>query len=193
MTDQLIAWDKALFRFLNELHHPQLDQVMYQISQTYFWIPFYALLLYLLARKFKTSAWAPIICIALAIGISDRITSGVMKPYFERHRPSHDATVQEFVHTVNGYRGGQFGFASSHAANTFAVATFFWLLFRDSSKWALWLFPWAMLVSYSRIYLGVHFPADIIVGGLVGIVSAAGSFYLSNVLDKKLVARRNLS
>lgn len=185
MTDQLIAWDKALFRFLNELHHPLLDEVMFQISQTYFWIPFYGVLLYFIIRRFKTVAWIPIICIAIAIGLSDRVTSGMMKPFFERHRPSHDVTVQDHVHIVHGYRGGQFGFASSHAANTFAVATFFFILFRDKKRAVIWLFPWAILVSYSRIYLGVHFPGDIIAGALVGVLSAYGCMFLNDLLLRK--------
>ena len=95
-----------------------------------------------------------------------------MKPYFQRPRPTHDKEIRADVHTVHNYRGGRYGFASSHAANSFGLATFLWLLFHTRWRFAGLLFIWAGIVSYSRIYLGVHYPLDILVGGLVGALFA---------------------
>jgi undecaprenyl-diphosphatase len=93
------------------------------------------------------------------------------------------------VHIVNEEKGGQFGFASSHAANTFALATFFFLLFRQTKKWIPLLFVWSSIVTYSRIYLGVHFPGDILVGAIVGVLAALIGYNLykriSAFADKK--------
>jgi undecaprenyl-diphosphatase len=95
-----------------------------------------------------------------------------MKPFFGRLRPSWEPTLEGMVHIVDGYRGGSFGFASSHAANTFATATFLVLLFRGKKPGMVWLFIWCTLVSYTRIYLGVHYPLDILCGALVGAMLA---------------------
>jgi undecaprenyl-diphosphatase len=101
-----------------------------------------------------------------------------MKPYFERLRPSRDPEVAALLHLVNGYKGGVYGFASSHAANSFGVSMFLWLLYRNNRKWIWTLFIWAAFFTYTRIYLGVHYPGDILVGGLTGLGCAALSFNL---------------
>ncbi|EON75950.1 putative membrane-associated phospholipid phosphatase [Lunatimonas lonarensis] len=119
-----------------------------------------------------------IVGIALLILLADQFTSGFMKPFFERLRPCHDPRWQGILFNYSGC-GGQFGFASSHASNTFAIATYFWLVFRTHSS--QWLFLWAAIISYTRVYLGVHYPADIVVGGLVGIASG---FVVYHLIDK---------
>jgi undecaprenyl-diphosphatase len=115
-----------------------------------------------------------IIGIAVAILLTDRITSGFMKPFFERLRPSREPSLEGLVHLVKDsagkiYTGGKFGFASSHAANTFATAIFFWLVFRHRYRWMWVLFVWAFVMTYTRIYLGAHYPGDILVGLLIGL------------------------
>jgi len=102
--------------------------------------------------------------------MADQSTSGVMKPFFERLRPCHDARWEELMFSYGGC-GGMYGFASSHAANTFALATFLTLTFRNILKGFGWLYLWAMLVSYTRLYLGVHYPLDLLVGAMVGVLS----------------------
>jgi undecaprenyl-diphosphatase len=178
MMEYLIELDKELFLFLNGLHHPVLDPVMWFLSGSKNWIPFYALLLLLIVKEFKKETILIITIIGLIILLSDQTTSGLMKPFFERYRPSHEASLQGLVYTLNDYRGGRFGFASSHAANSFALAVFIFLLFRLKYKWMWLIFVWASLVSYSRIYLGVHYPGDIIVGGLIGALYAYACYHL---------------
>ena len=118
-----------------------------------------------------------------------------MKPYFARLRPSREPTLEGLIHLVEGYKGGQFGFASSHAANTFGLATFFYLAFGKTKRWVVWLFVWAAFMTYTRIYLGVHYPGDILVGSIVGVVSAFVGFKLSNWLavlhEKRRMAKEN--
>jgi undecaprenyl-diphosphatase len=113
-----------------------------------------------------------------------------MKPYFTRLRPSHEPSLEGLVHLVEGYKGGTYGFASSHAANTFGTAMFLYLLFRIKKSWIVWLFPWAAFVSYTRIYLGVHYPGDIVGGAGVGLLCAWFSFKLCMLLYKWIEKRK---
>jgi len=108
--------------------------------------------------------------IALLITISDQLASGVFKPLFERLRPSHNPYLLGKLHLVNNYRGGRFGFISSHAANVFSLAFYLTLVARYRLKWIpLVLIPWAIFVSVSRVYLGVHYPTDIIVPAILSV------------------------
>jgi undecaprenyl-diphosphatase len=169
MLESLQSLDRTAFFFFNGLHTSWLDPVMYFLSKTGASLPVYALLLYLIIKTFGKQSWIVLLGVALTILLSDQITSGLMKPFFERLRPTHDPALDGLVHTVNGYRGGKFGFASSHAANTFGLAVLLWLLLRNHYRHIGWLFLWAALVSFTRIYLGVHYPGDILVGALVGL------------------------
>lgn len=178
MIDALIEWDESLFLYLNSLRADWLDPVMRTLTGTFIWVPLYAFLIYLLIRTYRMQSIGYIVGIALLILLADQFTSGFMKPFFERLRPCHDPRWQGILFNYSGC-GGQFGFASSHASNTFAIATYFWLVFRTHSS--QWLFLWAAIISYTRVYLGVHYPADIVVGGLVGIASG---FVVYHLIDK---------
>lgn len=172
MLEFLKELDKDVLLFLNGFHTPWLDPVMFWISKTFFWLPLYLFLLFLVIKNFKKDSWIILIGIAVTIILSDQITSSFMKPFFERLRPSREPSLQGLVYLVDGYKGGKYGFASSHAANTFATALFFWLLFKSQYRWMWVLFAWATVMTYTRIYLGVHYPGDILVGMLVGLVAA---------------------
>ena len=101
--------------------------------------------------------------------LADQFASNLCKPYFMRFRPTHDPMIMYMVDTVDNYRGGLYGFISSHAANTFAVAIYITMLFKDF-RVSFSMFVWAMITSFSRIYLGVHYPGDVVCGALAGII-----------------------
>ncbi|MBX2900492.1 MAG: phosphatase PAP2 family protein [Cyclobacteriaceae bacterium] len=185
MLDKLIEWDKKLLIWLNSHHTDWLDPVMYLITKTWFWIPLYGFLIYLVFRFYKKEGWFILIGAALTVLLCDQITSSFMKPFFERLRPSHDPSLDGLLHHVNGYRGGTYGFSSGHAANTFGVALFVWLTLRSHIKWSWVIFIWATVMTYTRIYLGVHFPGDILVGSLIGLTCG----WLSYRVAQKLIAR----
>ncbi|HEY0740746.1 MAG TPA: phosphatase PAP2 family protein [Chryseosolibacter sp.] len=178
MIDFFLEFDRDLFLELNSYHAPWLDILMMFITKTYVWIPLYAVIAFFIFKLHGKQGFLVLICIALTILLADQITSTLMKPYFARLRPAHDPELAGLVHIVDDYRGGKFGFASSHAANTFGLAVFVFLLFRQRTRTVRWIFVWALLVSYSRIYLGVHYPGDIIAGGVVGAICAVGCFVL---------------
>ena len=184
MLDFLKNIDESLFIFLNGLHNDAFDFIMYWITYQQTWYPFYLLLIIWLVWKYKLNGIILIIFIVLAITISDQFTSSFMKPFFERLRPCHDPSISHLVHLVDGC-GGQYGFASSHASNSFALATMLFLFFRTRFKHASILFIWAGLVAYSRIYVGVHFPGDIIVGALIGYLTGLIRFVLYSKIPIK--------
>jgi undecaprenyl-diphosphatase len=198
LLHQLMDWDRRLLVWLNGFHADWLDPVMYYTSQTLFWLPLYVLLIWLMAKDFKKEWWIPFIGIGITILLADQITASLMKPFFARLRPSQEPSLAGIVHLVrdyNGeiYTGGLYGFASSHAANTFATATYFTLLFRSKHRRITWLFLWAAAMTYTRIYLGAHYPGDIIVGSLVGVASGMTGFKVYQWIRKKREASLHTS
>src|SRR5258708_2597210 len=152
----LIDLDKKLLLFLNGLNNPFLDPIMYYATITFFWLPLYLFLIFLIFKNYKKDTWSILLGAAITIILADQITTSLMKPFFARLRPSQEPSLQSLVHLVNGYKGGLYGFASSHAANTFGTALFVWLVLNPIYKRAGWIFIWAVFMTYTRIYLGVH-------------------------------------
>ncbi len=185
MIEKLIELDKKILIFLNGFHSPLLDPVMLLITKTFFWIPLYAFLIFLLFKNYRKEAWFILIGAAITILLCDQITSTFMKPFFARLRPSQDPSVQTLLHLVDGYRGGLYGFASGHAANTMGVAFFVWLSMRSVYRWIGLIFIWAIVMTYTRIYLGVHYPGDILVGGVIGLFCGWIGYKASSVLLNK--------
>lgn len=177
MLEKLDEIDKKMLLFINGFHNQFFDSLMYYISKTEFWIPLFLLLVYLIIKDFRKRSILIFIILTLAITLSDQIASSVMKPYFKRLRPCHDTSLNTEVHIVKGC-GGKYGFVSSHAANTFATATLLTLFFWKRSKKIAWLFLWAIVVSFSRVYLGRHYPGDVVVGGVLGITISILLFYI---------------
>lgn len=171
-VQQLVEWDKELLLAINGCHNLFWDGFMWVVTDTKTWIPVAAMLLYVIFKNNKlVPALLLLVMLALCITLADQFASGVCKPYFHRFRPTQDPVLQPLVHIVNGYRGGAYGFISSHAANTFTVATFLSLVMRKGWT-AVSLFVWACIPSYSRMYLGVHYPGDILCGALSGVLIA---------------------
>jgi undecaprenyl-diphosphatase len=168
MFEYLNTIDRSLFLFLNGLHTAWLDQVMYWISNALIWIPFYFILLWMVVKKYGRNTLWILFFVALMIATGDQLTN-VVKESVQRLRPSQDATLC-CVHTVNGYKGGIYGFYSAHASNTFALAVFLTIILRKHYRWlAAVLLAWAFIMSYTRIYLGVHYPGDMLTGMTAGI------------------------
>lgn len=170
MFDFLGEIDEALFLFFHFLFRgPIADTVMWWISNRWIWIPMYvALLIWLIRRLGWKRAAIAVGCIALALTCADQVCANVIRPLVERMRPTHpDNPLSQLVVTVNDYRGGGYGFPSCHAANTFMLATFVLSVTRRRMI-VIWMFVWALLNCLSRIYLGVHYPGDLLLGAVVG-------------------------
>lgn len=193
MMEALARLDKELFLCINSLHAPWLDAFMYAVSDKLIWLPLYLFLLYFVLKKFGNESWAPLLSIAIMIVISDQTNTAILKPLFERLRPSRDPSIANLVHIVNNEKGGLYGFASSHASNTFATAIFFFVLFRKSHPWIVVLFFWAAVISYSRIYLGLHYPGDVLGGIVVGSLSALAALKLNEWLSRFNTNRKKSS
>lgn len=187
MTQELLSLDHELMQWFNapHLHTLALDQFFYAVSKIFIWLPTFILLLYTIINTKKRESILIIIGIVLVFVITDRITSGLMKPVFARPRPSHDPAIMDMLAYAFNYKGGAYGFPSSHAGNSFAIATFLTLLFKNKAL-GVTIFSWAAICSYSRMYLGVHFPSDILVGATLGTLFGWFSFW---VYDKVLKTR----
>jgi undecaprenyl-diphosphatase len=189
MLESIKAIDTQLFLFLNGLHFPVLDKIMWLASDRFFWIPLYLWLLWLLYRSQKKYFWVVLISILILILASDQLCNlfkfGVM-----RLRPSNEPSLASKIHLLNGYSGGSYGFYSAHASNSFALSIFVIMLSGKKFRFIIpVLLGYALLVSYSRIYLGVHYPSDvftgIIFGILIGLITAKLYFRYSGFLEER--------
>lgn len=163
-------FDTQLFLFFNSKHNGFFDVVMYWFSHKLFWVPLYLFFFFLAFKQVGKRVWLVAFAAALLILLSDQISVHAFKNVFLRLRPCHNLLIQAKVHLLNGHCGGAYGFVSSHAANTFALAMFLSLFFRGRINYfGPLIFLWASLVAYSRIYSGVHYPTDVAVGAIVGM------------------------
>ncbi|MDR2682912.1 MAG: phosphatase PAP2 family protein [Dysgonamonadaceae bacterium] len=191
MLERELQWELDLFACLNGSNSAFWDSFFYLYSYQWTWIPFYLCLLFVFIyrktgaeiKKDRKEILGTIVSVILVIALCDQISSGICKPLFHRFRPTHHPDFQDWVNTVLDYRGGLYGFASGHAANTFGLATFTALLFRNRlATFTLLLF--ALITGYSRIYLGVHFISDVVAGALIGIVMGYAVFLLYHKIIK---------
>lgn len=190
MIEQLKAWDNSLFLALNGSDSVYWDAVMWIVTKTVTWLPLLFVLLYVVMKNSDVRRLLLIIlAMALTVALADSLSSAVIKPLVMRWRPTNDATFLHTIDTVFGYTGGRFGFVSSHAANTFSLFVFLSLLLR-SRLMSVYLFVWACLSSYSRIYLGVHFPGDILCGAILGMLVGGLVYYLYNYMSNRICGER---
>lgn len=169
--------------FLNGLHSPFLDVLMWWMTKIWLWLPILAIVLWLMWKHYRKKLYLILAFFALSITMSDQI-SVFIKDKVQRSRPSHNVEISDNLHFhqyKNGefYKGGNYGFVSSHAANSFGVMLLFLYFFKPVKQRLWWIFPlWAILFCYTRIYLGVHYPLDILCGALVGICCGLFSLWL---------------
>ena len=178
--ETLIDLDKSFFVFLNSLGSELFYSIWMFITNKKSSIPLYLFLIYYIYKKLSNTEFLKyLVLISILILFTDQISS-LFKDYFERFRPCHDETINDHIRIVKISCGGLYGFFSAHAANSFALATFFYFSLKRFSSNFKYLFLWAIIVSYSRIYIGVHFPIDIIFGAFVGFLLGFIFSYIYN-------------
>ncbi len=184
MLELLNSWDRELFLFINSFHNGFWDFIMYWLSERNTWIPLYIFLTYLIIRYYKKQAYLIIIFAILCAVVTETSSYHLFKLVFQRLRPCHDPSLDGLVYILNGKCGGDYGFVSAHAANTFGLAVYTTIFLGKKIKYLTPLmFIWTISISYSRIYLGVHYPGDVICGAILGAVCG----YIFSLLCKKLL------
>lgn len=187
MIDQLLQYDTELFTFLNGLGSETWDGFWMFYTTKFNWIPFYALLLYLAYRKSETKKQFlfTVLCIGLMVAFTDQVTN-LFKSGFERPRPCHNEALDGIMRLVKSSCGGKHGFFSGHSSNSMAVAVFVGLLLRNAYRYLIFiLLFWSFVMAYSRIYVGVHYPIDIVCGMAFGALTGFMFYKLNNYLGKR--------
>lgn len=184
-VDKILSFDTQLTLLINGSDSIWLDNFSMLCTKPWVWTPLYAALLYLLVRHIKRpTLWYVLGGVALCVLVCDQVSSSIIKPLVCRPRPTHDPAIMHLVDTVNGYRGGAYGFFSSHAANTMSIAVLMSMIVRQRIT-TIALLLWSMLNCWTRLYLGVHFVGDILVGLVFGASVGCAIYYLIRHFTKE--------
>ncbi len=188
LIDYIAEIDTKIFLALNGMHTPWLDPVMWVLTGKFTWIPLYALLLWWLYKRYQwREATVYLVAVVLTIVVADQVCGGALRGYIGRLRPANLGNpISHMVHIVNGYRGGNFGFPSCHGANSFGLAVIMSLIMKR--RWfTLSILAWATLNSYTRLYLGVHYPGDILAGATIGSLAGWGLYSLAQWVIRRCI------
>ena len=186
MIEYLNSLDTKLFLFLNGLHNAFFDPIMYWFSDKLIWVPMYVIIAFFIIWKYKMRGVIILLITGLVIALCDQTASHLIKNLTHRLRPSHEPALAGLIHLSKAGPGGLYGFVSSHAANAFGLATFLYFVLDNRFRFLkYWLFLWAALVSYSRIYNGVHYPADVIVAAILSSLIGWGMARLYQYIEYK--------
>ncbi|CCY36164.1 putative uncharacterized protein [Tannerella sp. CAG:118] len=189
MLEDLLELDRTVLLFFNHFHTLYLDQVMWVYTGKIIWLPLIVMLVYVVFHRSWKEGILAALMIILVVTICDQVASSIFKPLFERLRPTRDPDFSQYVTIVNNYRGGKYGFASSHASNGFGLAIFTALLFKNRF-YSFTAVLWALITCYSRMYVGVHYPGDILAGIVIGIITSFVVYkYLYLVLHRYLFTK----
>jgi undecaprenyl-diphosphatase len=178
--------DQQLLLFINSHNSPFWDTVMYTLSGRVIWAPLYLAILIYLGVRYKRKFLVILIFIILAVTMADQFSVQLFKNVFHRLRPCHEPSLQGLIHLVNGECGGLYGFVSSHASNSFNVALLS-LMFIRKRWYTISIITWASVIGYSRIYLGLHYPGDVICGAMLGALIGWGCYKLYEMTDRKIL------
>jgi undecaprenyl-diphosphatase len=187
MLESLQQIDVEILVWINHTFKSDwMDAVMVFCSGKLTWIPWYAVLLFFLYKSNPKRIWINLILIACCIALADQLASALLKPWVARLRPCHNDSVNIKLILIDGICGGQYGFVSSHAANVFAVFFFFFLkdVFQKIKFMIYILLVWAIIVSLSRVYLGVHYPGDVLCGAFVGMLATWVIIWLEVIIER---------
>jgi len=186
LLDKLTTIDKTLCVWINQNNHPWADKIVYWLTYTPYNIPFYMVLGYCILTKIKNKPWLVFLCLLILLIVCDHFASSLVKPWIKRLRPCLEPTLQAHIKVVGNYHGA-YGFISSHAANTFGIAVFLRRILKPYFGYSWLLYGWALVVSYARIYGGVHYPADVFLGAVSGVIWGHAIYGLYAHINHKIL------
>lgn len=172
IKETLLQLDRELFTFIHQTAAvPALDWFFLALRHEYTWIPLYAFMLYWIFKRHRSYLWKFVLLSLLTFAITDFTSASILKPIFMRERPCYDEQLKDVIRNILGC-GGRYGLPSSHAFNHFGIASFWYfsVLWMSRRKW-YWLWVWAALICYSQVYVGKHFPGDVLLGGILGTLT----------------------